>query len=87
MTQLKNPIQLVTSREIQDREVREAVEEYFQDDIRSSDNYLRFYPIVSSISEKKDKAFAKLFNNWLINEGYYIDDTDKYFHILVRIDW
>ena len=84
---LKNPIQLVTCRDIEPREVREAVEAYFEDDLRSSDNYLRFYPIVSSIAEKEDKVFTRLFNEWLINEGYYIDSDDQFFHILVRIDW
>ena len=59
---LKNPVQLVTSRDIEPKEVREAVESYFQDEIRSSDNYIRFYPIVSSVSEKEDKVFARLFN-------------------------
>jgi len=84
---LKNPVQLVTSRDIEPKEVREAVESYFQDEIRSSDNYIRFYPIVSSVSEKEDKVFARLFNKWLIDEGYYIDADNEFFHILVRIDW
>lgn len=84
---LKNPIQLVTCRDIEPREVREAVEAYYEDDLRGSDNYLRFYPIVNSIAEKEDKVFTNLFNTWLIENGYYIDADDKFFHILVRIDW
>jgi hypothetical protein len=79
---LKNPIQLLTVREVKDDEVRNAIDSMFEE--ISNDDYLRYYPIDN---DKDMLKFRNIINNWLISDGYYIDADDEFFHILFRFDW
>tara|TARA_R110000737_G_scaffold261036_1_gene269326 strand:- start:396 stop:644 length:249 start_codon:yes stop_codon:yes gene_type:complete len=82
---MKNAIQLVTVLDIKDSEIRELLEEQYEDDLSSSDNYLRYYPDDSSYDTKE--GLTDKVNAWLISEGYYINTEDEFFHLLIRIDW
>ena len=83
-TELKNPIQLVTWRDIKDKELNDEVHESYLDNIRSSDTYVRYYPNSDDFYFKD--GFHDRMNKWLIDNGYKIN-KDRYFHLLIRIDW
>ena len=58
-------------------EIEENIIEYFEDKIRSSDTYVRYYP---------NNPIEGL-NEWLIDNGLHFDIEDRFFYILIRIDW
>ena len=58
-------------------ELEERIVEHYEDNIRSNDTYVRYYP---------DRPIKGL-NEWLIDNGLYVDMEDKFFYILIRIDW
>jgi len=81
---MKNAIQLVTLRDVEDQEVRELFEKQYEDDLRGSDNYFRYYPN-NDIYDVAKGATVKI-NKWLKKEGYKINKAE-YFHLLIRWDW
>jgi len=81
---MKNAIQLVTLRDIEDTEIRELFEKQYEDDLKGSDNYFRYYPRHDDYDVVK--GATKKIDAWLEKEGYTIK-KEPYFHLLIRWDW
>ena len=58
-------------------ELEERIVLHYENSISSNDNYFRYYP---------DYPIEGL-NEWLVDNGLYIDKENKFFYILIRIDW
>lgn len=80
---MKNIRQLVELNHVDD-DIRKVFENEYEDDLRSSDNYFRYYP--NDDTYDKTEGNTEKINKWLVDNGYEILD-EQYFHILVRWDW
>jgi len=81
---MKNAIQLVTLRDIEDIEIRELFEKEYEAHLKGSDNYFRYYPRHDDYDVVK--GATKKIDSWLEKEGYTIK-KEPYFHLLIRWDW
>ena len=82
---MKNTVQVFNWLDIDaNNDLRDMILDYYREDLCGSDTYVRYYPNDGSyISEE----LQKMINDYLIKDGYFIDYKDKYFYILIRIDW
>lgn len=82
---MKNTVQVFNWLDIDSQnELRELILDFYREDLNGSDTYIRYYP---NDDEYTGEKLNKLLNDYLINDGYYIDFKDEFFYILIRIDW
>lgn len=82
---MKNIRQLVELNHVNNVIIRRIFVNQYKDDVRSSDNYFRYYP--DDDSYDKTKGNTEKINAWLLSEGYEIESSDPCFHLLIRWDW
>lgn len=63
--------------------ILDPLTDYFND--ISNDCYRRWY--TSTASEDDAEPWMAELNQWLIDNGMKVDESDKYFHVLLRFDW
>jgi hypothetical protein len=84
---LKNTVQVFNWIDIDaNNKLRELILNFYRSDLNGSDTYIRYYPNDNDY-DYMNQELQTLLNEYLINDGYYIDKNDEYFYILLRIDW
>lgn len=91
MTKLKNPIQVVDTLTMPIDLRHKLLHDYFMKH-NHVDNvyngiYCRCYPIGGNDDPKEIIALMLEVNNWLMENGYYIDWSNEYFHVIMYFNW